>query len=67
MKSRIPGTNCDKNVVQSVFLKALETKRSEIASTVKHSIKKMDVPAGKSVCPDDQDNDKPNMSEDRLL
>lgn len=51
--SRIPTQkNCDQDLVQSAFLKHIEAKRVEVTGTVKSRRKKLNIPAGKSVCAD---------------
>lgn len=48
--SRIPRTTCHPDIVQSEFLRSLETRRSALTNVKSKRRKKMNVPAGKSVC-----------------
>lgn len=51
--SRIPTQkSCDQGLVHSEFLKHIEAKRVEVTDIVKSRRKKLNIPAGKSVCAD---------------
>lgn len=54
--NRIPRNTCNQNEVHSVFLKNLEARRSDSTKVVQTRRKKMNVPAGKSVCIEAEDS-----------
>lgn len=65
--SRIPRNICDPDLVHSEFIKTLEAKRSEVTSIVKNRRKKMNVPAGKSVCTDEPTFNEGMDTEDEVV
>lgn len=51
--NRIPRSSDNTDIVESAFLKILDTKRSLSTSTTNNRRKKMNIPPGKSVCVDE--------------
>ena len=60
--TRIPSTSHNKDIVESAFLKVLDTRRSLSTSIKNNRRKKMNIPPGKSVCADEP-IDEPMITE----